>query len=42
MTYEQERLLMYVLDVEVKKHICGIPIRIQTLIMQSVASHVTN
>jgi len=30
MTLEEERLLMYVLDVEVKKHICGVPIRIQT------------
>jgi len=33
---------MYVLDAEVKKHICGIPIRILTLIVQSVASHFTN
>jgi len=42
MTYEEERLLMFVLDAEVKKQICGIPIRIQTLIVQSVANHFTN
>jgi hypothetical protein len=33
------KILMYVLDVEMKKHICGIQIMIQTLIMQSIASH---
>jgi len=33
---------MYVLVAEVKKHICGIPMRIQTLIMQSAANHFTN